>query len=186
MNAASYIKSVTVVQLILPVVVLGSVILEANQAIAGAACYLQGANGRVTDLSALCGVAKPQPGVFRSPIKRRKGRTPVIDVTFETGKGSQIFEMILDTGASGTVITDAMATALGITKVAEARINTASERGVRVPLGYVNRIEVANISTQNVLVAIQPALDIGLLGHDFFGDLEITVKRDVVEFRLPR
>ncbi|MDX1978540.1 MAG: retropepsin-like aspartic protease [Pseudanabaenaceae cyanobacterium bins.68] len=167
-------------------VLMGSMLLWGGEAIAGGACYFQGSNGRVTDLSALCGITKPQPGVFRSPIKRRKGRTPVIDVTFETARGSQTYEMILDTGASGTVITGVMATALGISQVAEARINTASERGVRVPLGYVNRIEVASISAQNILVAIQPALEIGLLGHDFFGDLEITVKRDVVEFRLPR
>jgi predicted aspartyl protease len=152
-------------------------------------CFFRGANGRTTDLTALCGVAKPSsssPDVFLSPIKRRKGRTPVIDVTFESANGRQTFEMILDTGASGTVITLPMAQALGIYQVGETRVNTASERGVKIPVGYAPSIEVANITAKNVLVAIQPALDIGLLGHDFFGELEITVKRDVVEFRIPK
>jgi predicted aspartyl protease len=157
--------------------------------VANSGCFLRGANGRMTDLTALCGSAKPDkstPGVFLSPIKRRKGRTPVIDVTFESANGRQTFEMILDTGASGTVITLPMAQALGITQVGETRFNTASERGAKVAIGYAPSIEVANITAKNVLVAIQPALDIGLLGHDFFGDLEITVKRDVVEFRIPK
>ncbi|MGF1676550.1 MAG: hypothetical protein ACFCUV_23155, partial [Rivularia sp. (in: cyanobacteria)] len=40
-----------------------------------------------------------QAMVFSSPIKRRVGGTPIIDVTFN---GQQQFEMIVDTGASGT------------------------------------------------------------------------------------
>jgi hypothetical protein len=37
---------------------------------------------------------------------------------------------------------------------------------------------------KGVVVAIgNSALDIGLLGHDFFADYDVTVKRDVVEFR---
>jgi len=156
-------------------------------------CFLRGANGKITDLGALCGTGKSDrsalqgaSGVFYSPIKRRKGKTPVIDVTFESANGRQTFEMILDTGASGTVITLPMAQSMGISQVGEARVNTASERGARVAIGYVSGIEVANITAKNVFVAIQPALDIGLLGHDFFGELEITVKRNVVEFRIPK
>jgi predicted aspartyl protease len=166
--------------------------LPQSQIQANSGCFLRGTNGKVIDLGALCGAGKPDksvqeaPSVFFSPIKRRKGKTPVIDVTFETASGRQTFEMILDTGASGTVITLPMAQAMGVSQVGETRVNTASERGVRFPIGYVSSIEVANITAKNVLVAIQPALDIGLLGHDFFGELEITVKRNVVEFRIPK
>lgn len=119
--------------------------------------------------------------VFQAPIKRRAGGTPVIDVTFN---GNQTFEMIVDTGASGTVITQSMADALGIRVIGKTKVNTASQAGVEVPLGFVTSIAVGNAVVKDVIVAIgNEALDIGLLGHDFFSDYDVTVKRDVVEFR---
>jgi predicted aspartyl protease len=118
--------------------------------------------------------------VFQARIKRRAGGTPIIDVTFN---GSQTFEMIVDTGASGTVITQAMAEALGVRVIGKTKVNTASQTGVEVPLGFVTSIAVGNAVVKDVIVAIgNEALDIGLLGHDFFSDYDVTVKRDVVEF----
>jgi predicted aspartyl protease len=124
----------------------------------------------------------PESGkVFRTRIKRRAGGTPVIDVTFN---GRQTFEMIVDTGASGTVITEEMAAALGVNIVGKTKVDTASDRDVEVPLAYVNSISVSGATVKGVIVAVGgPALELGLLGHDFFGDYDVTVKRDVVEFR---
>lgn len=123
----------------------------------------------------------PSLRAFSAPIVRRAGNTPVIRVLFN---GDQPFEMILDTGASGTLITRQMATALSVTPVSEAIVNTASERGVSFPLGYVKSIEVGGAVSQNVLVAIAgPELDIGLLGHDFFGSYDLVIRADRVEFR---
>jgi predicted aspartyl protease len=122
-----------------------------------------------------------QGKVFRAKIKRREGGTPVIDVTFN---GQQTFEMIVDTGASGTVITQQMANALGSRTVGKARVTTASDRNVEVPLTYVDSISVGGATVKGVVVAVGgSALDVGLLGHDFFGDYDVTVKRDVVEFQ---
>jgi predicted aspartyl protease len=119
--------------------------------------------------------------VYQARIKRRAGGTPVIDVTFN---GRRSYEMIVDTGASGTVITGAMAAALGVRKVGETTVDTASQRGVRVALAYMDSIAVNGAVVTGVVVAIgNQALDIGLLGQDFFGEYDITVKRDVVEFR---
>ena len=119
--------------------------------------------------------------VFLAPIKRREGGTPVIDVTFN---GGQTFEMIVDTGASGTVITQAMAQALGARIIGKTKVNTASQSGVEVPLAYVDSIAVGDAVIKDVIVMIANAsLNIGLLGHDFFSDYDITVKQDVVEFR---
>jgi clan AA aspartic protease (TIGR02281 family) len=119
--------------------------------------------------------------VFRAPIKRREGGTPVIDVTFN---GNQTFEMIVDTGASGTVITQAMAQALGARIIGKTKVSTASQTGVEVPLTYVDSIAVGNAVVKDVIVAIANAsLNVGLLGHDFFSDYDVTVKRDMVEFR---
>lgn len=119
--------------------------------------------------------------IFHAPIIRREGNTPVIRVTFN---GSQSFDMIVDTGASGTLITEGMAQALGVTPVAATRVDTASERGVLVPLGYVTSMEVNGAVAQNVLVAIAgPQLGTGLLGHDFFGNYDVTIRETEVEFR---
>lgn len=126
--------------------------------------------------------ASPSSGrVYRARIKRRAGGTPVIDVTFN---GSRTFEMIVDTGASGTVITEEMAAALKVSVVGKAKVNTASAKNVEVPLAYLNSIAIGGAVVKGVVVAIgNSALDIGLLGHDFFSDYDVTVKRNVVEFR---
>ena len=121
------------------------------------------------------------PGVYQARIKRRAAGTPVIDVTFN---GNQTFEMIVDTGASGTVITEQMAAALGTQIVGKAKVSTASDRDVEVPLVDIDSISVGGAVVKRVRVAIGQALEVGLLGHDFFSDYDVTIKRDVVEFRL--
>ncbi len=119
--------------------------------------------------------------VFTAPIKRRIGGTPIIQVTFN---GSSQFEMILDTGASGTVITQKMANALQVIPVGKAKANTASAKGVEFAIGYVNSIEIGGAKVNRVAVAIAGSeLETGLLGHDFFGNYDITIKRNTVEFR---
>jgi predicted aspartyl protease len=119
--------------------------------------------------------------VYQAPIVRRAGGTPVIMVTFN---GNQPFEMIVDTGASGTVITQRMANALGVVPVGQTRVATASASSATFLLGRVSSVEVDGVSAQNVVVAIAgPELSTGLLGHDFFGNYDVTVRQNVVEFR---
>jgi predicted aspartyl protease len=119
--------------------------------------------------------------VFQAPIVRRAGGTPVISVLFN---GNQYYNMIVDTGASGTVITPQMAIALGVVPVGQAQVDTASARAVSFPLGYVRSIQVDGAVARNVLVAVAGSeLEIGLLGHDFFGNYDVTVRENVVEFR---
>jgi predicted aspartyl protease len=119
--------------------------------------------------------------VYVAPIKRRVGGTPVVTVTFN---GQQQFDMIVDTGASGTVITQAMADALGVIPVGKAKANTASSKGVEFAIGYVDSMSLGGVRVNRVPVAIAGAeLETGLLGHDFFGNYDVTIKRNVVEFR---
>ena len=126
-------------------------------------------------------VVIPDEAVFAAPIKRRIGGTPIVEVTFN---GQQQFEMIVDTGASGTVITQQMADALGIVTVGKAKANTASSRAVEFPVGYVNSMAVGGVIVKKIPVAIAGAeLETGLLGHDFFGNYDVTIKRNVIEFR---
>lgn len=119
--------------------------------------------------------------VYQAPIIRRAGGTPVIMVAFN---GNQQFEMIVDTGASGTVITPRMANALGVVPVGQTQVATASASSATFLLGRVRSVEVNGALTQNMVVAIAgPELSTGLLGHDFFGNYDVTVRQNVVEFR---
>ncbi|MEG4073116.1 retropepsin-like aspartic protease [Microcoleus sp. Pol14C2] len=119
------------------------------------------------------------PQVFQAKIKRRAGGTPVIDVVFN---GNKTFEMILDTGASGTLISQRMATALGVRPVRTVRAGIADGSVVEFPIGVVRSIRVGGVAIQNVEVAIARQMPIGLLGHDFFGNYDVKIKKDVVEF----
>lgn len=116
--------------------------------------------------------------VYRAAIKYRRNRIPVIDVVFN---GSRRFEMMVDTGASSTMITQEMAQELGIEVVGNIPIGTAGGKSI-VPVGFLRSISVGGATIKNVPVTIGP-LELGLLGHDFFGDCDITIKRDVVEFQ---
>ncbi|TAG37407.1 MAG: hypothetical protein EAZ33_21605, partial [Oscillatoriales cyanobacterium] len=114
--------------------------------------------------------------VFQAKIKRRAGGTPVIDVVFN---GNKTFEMIVDTGASGTLITQRMATALGVRQVGTGRAGIADGSIVEFPIGLVRSIRVGGAAIQNVEVAIAKQMEIGLLGHDFFGNYDVKIKKDV-------
>lgn len=118
--------------------------------------------------------------VFKVPIKSRSGQTPVIDVTFN---GGQVFPMIVDTGASGTVITPEMAKSLGVMSEGEISANTASDKDVKFSTTTVESISVGGAVAKKVRVAIGGEdLEMGLLGQDFFGKYDVIIRQDVVEF----
>jgi predicted aspartyl protease len=112
---------------------------------------------------------------YRVPIKYRSGKVPVVDVTFNS---KYVFEMLVDTGATGTMITPEIAKALKLKDMGTATIGTASGTA-QVDVSVVNSITLGGNSIYDVPVAIGP---MGLLGHDFFKDCDITIRRDVVEF----
>ena len=145
-------------------------------------CYMVNSSGGVINLASLCGVTFKQiltkPGVFQTKIKRRDGNIPVIDVTFN---GKQRFEMLLDTGATQTTITPEMATAIGVVPNGVEKASVASGDIVNFPTGRVTSIEVGGATIQDATVSIGPT---GLLGQNFFGGYDLTIKRDVVEFHL--
>lgn len=120
---------------------------------------------------------KGQQG-YRIPIKYRKSRIPVIDVVFN---GNQQYEMMVDTGASATMITEAMAQTLQVQIIGSSNAMTAAGL-TTVEVAMVKSISVAGNTIRNVPVSIGP-LDVGLLGHDFFGDCDISITRDYVELK---
>jgi predicted aspartyl protease len=145
------------------------------------ACFMVTSSGKTINLGSLCGTAPapPESGVFRVPIKRRVGRTPVIDVTFN---GGQTFEMILDTGASGTLITLPMASALKLKATGTMEAQIADGSLVQFMTGQVKSVAVAGAVVNNIEVAIAPRAGIGLLGHDFFDKYDVKILEKVVEF----
>jgi predicted aspartyl protease len=104
----------------------------------------------------------------------------VIEVTFN---GNQRFPMILDTGASHTHISRAMANHLGIIPIGQARATTASHENIVFDVGRVESIEVAGIRQVNVPVSIGDSVEIGLLGNDFYQDYDLILQANAVTFR---
>jgi aspartyl protease family protein len=145
-------------------------------------CFMVTATGRTLSLSKLCGVSPPpsiDSRVFRVPIVRRSGKVPIIEVKFN---GSQTFEMMLDTGASGTLITQSMANALKIKPTGTVRAQIADGSEVKFLTGMVRSIGVSRAVVNNVEVAIAPKGEIGLLGHDFFGNYDLKILENAIEF----
>ncbi|MBE9168876.1 aspartyl protease family protein [Pleurocapsales cyanobacterium LEGE 06147] len=157
-------------------------------------CFMLDVHGKPMDLSHLCrgstnnsnmpnraSTQQRTSGVFTAPIKRREFGIPVIDVKFND---RHTFEMLLDTGASFTMLTPGMAKTLAIKQEGIMLVNTPSDRMVEVPTSSVASAAVAGAVSTNMVVAISSSLPLGLLGQNFFGHYDVTIKQDVIEFRL--
>ncbi|WP_341528899.1 retropepsin-like aspartic protease [Nostoc sp. UHCC 0302] len=148
------------------------------------ACFMITSSGKTVGLANLCGTTAPLENdsrVFRVPIKRRLGGTPIIDVTFND---KQTFEMVMDTGATGTVITQEMASTLKLQATGRMQAQIADGSLVQFFTGKVKSIAVGGVTANNLQVAIAPKAGIGLLGHDFFGNYDIKILEKQVEFQL--
>ncbi|CAD5978561.1 hypothetical protein PCC9214_04399 [Planktothrix tepida] len=153
-------------------------------------CFMKTKTGQMLSLNQVCIFPQTDaktaisplatPGIYQAKIIRRDGGIPVIQVIFNN---LQPFEMMVDTGASGTVITPMMAELLGAIPAGRGKADTPSQKGVEFDLGAIQKLEVAGAVKNNFIVAIAPTLDVGLLGQDFFGEYDVTIKADVVEFR---
>ncbi|TAF10213.1 MAG: aspartyl protease [Nostocales cyanobacterium] len=146
-------------------------------------CFMVTSSGKTVSLGRLCGIT-PQPStpkVFRVPIKRRLGKTPIIDVNFN---GNQAFEMVLDTGASVILITQEVATALKLQPSGKMKASIADGSMVEFKTSNVPTIAVGGAVLNNAKVVIAPKAKIGLLGHDFFEKYDIKILEKQVEFYL--
>ncbi|MEO1067905.1 MAG: retropepsin-like aspartic protease [Cyanobacteria bacterium J06638_6] len=120
--------------------------------------------------------APPDPPVglaAQIPIRRRQGGTPVVTVTLGGAKGNQDFPMLFDTGATGTLITAEMAQAVGVTVVGEVQARIADGSVVKLPVGYINVLEMGGLRREQVKVAIGGSQ--GLLGQDIYGEYGIAI-----------
>ncbi len=121
------------------------------------------------------------PKFFSVPIKGRYEGIPIVEVTFNS---TQKFEMLFDTGATGTLITRSIAYTLALKPVGLTKAAVADGAVVVLPLTVVKSMEIDGRLMRNVEVAVAPpALPIGLLGQDFFEGYDITIKEYTIEFR---
>lgn len=116
----------------------------------------------------------------RVPIVRRLHGTPVVQVTFN---GSRTYDMILDTGASRTLITQKMASELEIETTEKMVAATASAAEVTFDIGQARTITMDSLTLNDVRVSIGGAIGIGLLGNDFFAGYDVIIRsrENVVE-----
>jgi aspartyl protease family protein len=153
-------------------------------------CFMLNSAGQFVSLAEVCNTGSSFPtaqnsvsraGSFRIPIKRREGGTPVVEVVFN---GKQRFEMLFDTGATGTVITPAMAKALKVKIETAAMVGTAGGL-VPSPIGRVSSAQAGNMVVKDLAVMVNPHVPYGLLGQNFYGQHDVTIKEKeiVVSFR---
>ncbi|NJN23371.1 MAG: TIGR02281 family clan AA aspartic protease [Acaryochloridaceae cyanobacterium RL_2_7] len=95
----------------------------------------------------------PQPSGF-VPIKRRENGVVIIDAQFN---GRKNFDMLLDSGASVTVITRRMADSLGIRAehIVQTSVFSTANGYTELPIVYIQSVAVGGLTARNVPVRSQ-------------------------------
>lgn len=115
--------------------------------------------------------------VIRARILERRGGIPIIGVTLN---GDRTFPMLVDTGASITIITPAMARAIDFRPQGKEKIRIASGDVIEMPRGRLSSISVGNAQSNDITVLVGSA---PLLGQNFFRDYNVTIAENFVVFR---
>jgi Tfp pilus assembly protein PilF len=119
---------------------------------------------------------------IRVPIKYSISGVPVIEVQFD---GQYTFDMILDTGASQTLISGKMAMILGVEITGYRWGTLADGRSVRMETGQVRSIGVGKTESgtlHEVQVNIGDGEIDGLLGQNFLTHYNLRMMSDAIEF----
>jgi clan AA aspartic protease (TIGR02281 family) len=120
----------------------------------------------------------PQSNTFSIPIAQKLGGIPVIEVSFN----SQKVLMLLDTGASRTLITKSIAQRLQLQTTGSATAKTANGTAT-FSTATIDKIKFGDGETNDVMIAVgQNDLPYGLLGHDVYDGYDITIKENSIEF----
>lgn len=119
------------------------------------------------------------PGLVATiPVVGQMGGTPVVPVTLTGDRGSQQFTMLFDTGASATLITPAMAEAIGVIVTGSATVTVADGRQVEIPVGYVDTLQVGDLVVRDIWVGIGGG--VALLGQDVYGNYGLSIGRSQI------
>ena len=115
--------------------------------------------------------------MFRVPIQGRSAGIPIVAVTLN---GDRTYPMLVDTGASITTITPAMARAIGVRPQGKVRVTLASGQTMEMSRGRISSIHVGDAQLNDFTVLIG---EVPLLGQNFFSEYNVTVGRDFIVFR---
>lgn len=119
--------------------------------------------------------------IIHIPIKEFRGGTPVIEVVFN---GHCPCDMILDTGAGITSLTQEMAHLLNIVPTGTKYFQVADGRIVEKSVGFVRSIAIGQAKIDNLEVAISPTAAHGLLGQNYLWRYDVRILRTEVELHL--
>lgn len=141
----------------------------------------RGGKRAVAQRKAAC-LVETKPKVFTVPITGRQHDIPIVRVTFND---KHTFPMMFDTGASGTVITLEMAEKMRLMPVGYTNAQVADGSVSTYAIAHVKSQKMASRIKRDVEVMVAPpAMDVGLLGQDFFEGYNFTIKQNAIEFRL--
>ena len=130
---------------------------------------------------------KDKTGTVTVPV-RRYGGSLIVPVTLNNQKS---VNLILDTGATMTVLSTEVAIELGLTSDSESQVATVNTAGgpVQVSLTRVESMGVNGAKAKNVVVAIhdlpdvQPGID-GLLGMSFLNNFLVILDSNQGQLQL--
>lgn len=117
------------------------------------------------------------PAVSRVPILGHQGGTPIVAVTLD---GQKAFPMLVDTGATYTMITPEMARAIGFKPQGKKRIKVASGEVLEMPTGTIDSIQVGEARTYNATVIVG---SVPLLGQNFLSAHNVMIGQNFIVFR---
>jgi predicted aspartyl protease len=117
---------------------------------------------------------------FALPIVSKNNNVPVVEVIIN---GRDRIQMMLDTGASKTLITKGVAERLKLAAIGKTRAKTANGN-VEFDTVKLDSVEFGQGKVADLLVAVgDNNLNYGLLGHDVYKGYDITLTEDSVQFK---
>lgn len=154
--------------------------------------YLAQAKQKASPAPAKTCFSDSNPDFFFLPIKGRLGTIPVVEVSFND---KDKFLMLFDTGASRTLITQKIASTLGVAPQGLALVGLADGSTKLLSTTKVKSIEADGRVKRDLEVALAPSKNgeqkeaksnlssLGLLGQDFVSGYDVTIKSNVIEFQ---
>lgn len=117
---------------------------------------------------------------FSLPIVAKNNNVPIVEVVIN---GSDRIQMMLDTGASKTLLTKGVAERLKLVSSGKTKAKTANGTA-EFDTVKLDSVEFGQGKVTDLSVAVgDNSLNYGLLGHDVYKGYDITLTEDSVQFK---
>jgi clan AA aspartic protease (TIGR02281 family) len=121
-----------------------------------------------------------QSQTFSLPIVAKNNNVPIVEVVIN---GRDRVQMMLDTGASKTLLTKGVAERLKLASQGKTTAKTANGNA-EFDTVKLDSLEFGSGKVTNLTVAVgDNNLNYGLLGHDVYNGYDITLTEDSVQFK---